>query len=175
MSALVVVCLALAVVAGCGDGDSGDEDAAVTTEARSEVALDEDTGTAEASGIEVLDELPQLQRASTDESIPAIRGSAGLSIEDWLATVNSDVARYWQRVFNEPGYRFPGPSQWIFSRPVRTRCGGRVPADAGPFYCELDQTIFLPVRFFTQEAQRFGDAGVAVIVAHETIIKDQPS
>ena len=44
--------------------------------------------------------------------------------------------------------------------------GAGSPPNAGPFYPELDQTIFLPVRFFTQEARAFGNAGVAVIVAH---------
>jgi uncharacterized protein len=167
LATVLIVLVATLVVfpTGCGgDGDNGNE---VQVQKRTEVSLDEDQGTKEPSGIGVLDELPQLERASADETVPAIRGSAGLTVPQWLSRVNGDVAAYWQSEFNEPDYTFPAPFQQIFDRPVTTRCGGRVPAKAGPFYCELDDTIFLPSRFFTREAQRFGDAAVAVIVAHE--------
>lgn len=161
---------AIALFAGCGDDDedeAGTASAEVELQARTEVAVDEDKGTKDPVGIEVLEELPQLQRASSDDSVPAIRGSAGLTIPEWLDTVNGDVAAYWQQSFNGSEYRYEAPFQEIFDRPVRTRCGGKVPVDAGPFYCELDQTIFLPVPFFAAQAKRFGDAGPAVIVAHE--------
>jgi predicted metalloprotease len=98
--------------------------------------------------------------------VPAIRGSAGLTVEQWMSVVDSDVANYWQRQFNSAGYRYKAPKEVIFDQRVRTGCG-RAPANAGPFYCANDGSIYLPVRFFENQSERFGDAAVAVVIAHE--------
>jgi predicted metalloprotease len=173
--ALAALVLALAVLAGCGDddddggdGDGGtptvqvNETATVSVDPADESATEDPSQDQDA----VFDEMPELRRATGEPSVPAIRGSAGLTVPEWIALVNSDVANYWQVQFNNAGYRYTPATENIFDRRIRTGCG-RAGADAGPFYCGRDDGIYLPVRFFEQMAQRFGDAAVAVVIAHE--------
>jgi uncharacterized protein len=169
--ALSVSVVALALVAGCGDdssSSSGTPD--VTVNGTATVSLDpadsEATKDPADDGVATLDQFAELRRAQGEPTVPAIRGSAGLTVPEWLSTVNADVANYWQKQFNAAGYRYKPPKEAIFDRRIRTGCGP-APANAGPFYCSVDRTIYLPVRFFDEQAERFGDAAVAIVVAHE--------
>ena len=163
---------ALAVFAGCGDDDDSDTggDAGAEVTLNEEIAVDAgeaDAGaTEEPTGPEVLAELTQLVRADQDEGVPAIRGSAGLSVPEWMHSVNGDVTTYWQAQFNGSGYRYELPGEVLFDRSVRTECG-RGRASFGPFYCANDEVIYLPVKFFEMADRRFGDAAVALVIAHE--------
>ena len=123
--------------------------------------------TKDPGGETVLLELQELERADTLASVPAIRGSEGLTVPEWLHTVDGDVASYWQRQFNLADYRYQAPQEVIYDKPVRTRGCGTARNAFGPFFCSVDDTIYLPVRFFTTYSNRFGDAAIAVIVAHE--------
>ena len=171
--ALAALVLALAVLVGCGDDDddggNGDTPTVQVNETAT-VSVDpaDESATQDPSQDEVavFDEMPELRRSTGEPSVPAIRGSAGLTVPEWIALVNSDVANYWQAQFNAAGYRYTPATENIFDRKIRTECG-RAGADAGPFYCSTDDGIYLPVRFFEQMAQRFGDAAVAVVIAHE--------
>ncbi len=171
MRGVAVVLVALAGilgVAGCGDEEADDPGANVEVNERVEVALDDADADATdpPGGAEVLEDFEALQRAEGETTVPAIRGSAGLTVPEWISSVDSDVANYWQRQFNRSDYRFRAPFEVIYERPVRSECG--VARNAfGPFYCSFDRTMYLPVRFFERQSERFGDAAVAVIVAHE--------
>ena len=167
---LVAVLAALTLLAGCGDDDDddGDTGAEVVLNEPAEVEADEADAdaTEEPEGESVLLELEQLERADLEQSVPAIRGSEGLSVPEWIHTVNGDVITYWQRQFNRSGYRYDLPSEVLFDRKVRTECGvGR--ASFGPFYCAFDQTFYLPVPFFEMADREYGDAAVALVIAHE--------
>ena len=52
--------------------------------------------------------------------------------------------------------------------PVRSAspCGQASPR-TGPFFCTLNDGIYLPVAFFDRVAQPFGDAATAIVIAHE--------
>jgi predicted metalloprotease len=162
-----ILALALAVLAGCGD-----EDAPATTP----VALNEpggvdlDEADAEATkvpeGVGVLDEFQELRQAEGSASVPAIRGSAGLAVPDWMHAVDGDVASYWQQQFNNAGYEYSPATENIFDTRAQSACGTASPR-TGPFYCTTDEGIYLPVAFFTRFAGPYGDAGVAVVIAHE--------
>ena len=105
-------------------------------------------------------------RRPDSQSVPAIRGSAGLSVPDWIHTVDGDVASYWQKQFNDAGYRYRPATEHIFDRTAPSACGKASPK-TGPFYCPTDGGIYFPVRFFDDVAAPFGDAATAVVVAHE--------
>lgn len=166
--AILVALVACFAVVGCGDEEADDPGADVQVNERTEVVLDDPRGaiTNVPPGPEALDDFEALQRAEGNASVPAIRGSAGLTIPEWISTVNADVATYWQRQFNRQSYRFRAPSEVIYDEPVQSECG-LARNSFGPFYCTFDRTIYLPVRFFERQSERFGDAAVAVIVAHE--------
>jgi uncharacterized protein len=163
--------LILAVLAGCGDDSSSSSGTPeVTVNETTTVAIDSaDSGATKDpadDGDAALDQFAELRRAQGEPTVPAIRGSAGLTVPEWLSTVDSDVANYWQTQFNRAGYRYRPPKEAIFDQAIRTGCG-KAPKNAGPFYCSTDGTIYLPVGFFDRQAQRFGDAAVAIVVAHE--------
>jgi uncharacterized protein len=171
-STLALAVALLVLLAGCGgdDDDGSGGSAEVQVNETTTIAVDEADAEATqdpaADGVVALDDMPELQRAAGEPTVPAIRGSAGLTVPEWAHTVDVDVANYWQRQFNRAGYRYEPAREAVFDQKIRTGCG-RAGRSAGPFYCTRDDTIYLPVAFFSQMAQRFGDAAVAVVIAHE--------
>jgi len=171
LASVVALALALGVVAGCGDdedSDGGGTEVVLNEPAAVDVdPADEDATEPPPETVDVLDEFTALRQAEGQPSVPAIRGSAGLTVPDWMHVVNGDVASYWQQQFNTAGYRFEPAVELIYDGRVPTECGGTASQRGGPFYCTLDETIFLPVRFFEDTANPFGDAAVAIVIAHE--------
>lgn len=76
----------------------------------------------------------------------------------------------WSRVLPEQtGIRFQPPKLVLFDGYTQSRCG---PAQSamGPFYCPLDQRIYLDTSFFRDMQQRFGGGGdfaYAYVISHE--------
>ena len=170
---LLIAALSLAAAAGCGDdGDetsaSGSTEPAINTAAPTDVdEADADATGEPPQGEATLDEFEELRTADDAADVPAIRGSAGLATEDWIHTVNGDVATYWQQQFNNSGYRYRPAKELIFDNRLRSACGVKASLRTGPFYCTLDQAIYYPVVFFQKVPEKFGDAATAVVVAHE--------
>jgi predicted metalloprotease len=160
--------LALALFAGCGDDGSSSDSTPVNVNGESQVELDtaDDSATKDPTGPEVLGQLQELRQAQGSQSVPAIRGSAGLSVPDWIHTVDGDVASYWQKQFNDAGYRYRPATEHIFDTTAQSACG-EANERTGPFYCPSDGGIYFPVAFFDKYSVPFGDAATAIVVAHE--------
>ena len=77
---------------------------------------------------------------------------------------------YWSETFTASGEAFQQPEVVIFSDGVNTQCGAASSA-VGPFYCPLDQTIYLDLGFYDDLESRFGAEGgpfaEMYVVAHE--------
>ena len=77
---------------------------------------------------------------------------------------------YWSDTFTASGEAFQQPEVVIFSDAVNTQCGAASSA-VGPFYCPLDQTIYLDLGFYDDLQSRFGAEGgpfaEMYVVAHE--------
>ena len=61
------------------------------------------------------------------------------------------------------------PKLVLFSDATRSGCGGAQSA-MGPFYCPLDQTVYIDLSFFQEMQRRFragGDFAYAYVLAHE--------
>jgi uncharacterized protein len=75
---------------------------------------------------------------------------------------------YWEDAY--PGNDFAQPGAEIFSDAVNTACGSATSA-VGPFYCPLDQTIYLDLGFYGELESRFGAEGgpfaEMYVMAHE--------
>ena len=86
-----------------------------------------------------------------------------------LATVLS-LDAYWTDAFAGDGQQWTEPGAVIFTGQVSTECGAATSA-VGPFYCPLDQTIYLDLGFFEQLETRFGAEGgpfaEEYVIAHE--------
>ena len=167
----LVLALALGVLAGCGDddeSDTGGTEPQVNTAVETDVAeADSDATEEPPQGEETLDDFEELATAEDTPDVPAIRGSAGLSTEDWIHTVNGDVATYWQQQFNNAGYEYKPAKELIFDKKLKSACGVKASLRTGPFYCTLDEAIYYPITFFQKVPEQFGDAATAVVVAHE--------
>ncbi|MCA1569705.1 MAG: neutral zinc metallopeptidase [Chloroflexi bacterium] len=86
-----------------------------------------------------------------------------------VGTVNS-LRAYWSEAFAGSDRQFAQPGTVVFDDQVNTECGAATSA-VGPFYCPLDQTIYLDLGFFDQLESQFGAQGgefaEEYIVAHE--------
>ena len=86
-----------------------------------------------------------------------------------VGTVNS-LREYWADAFAADGQEFAEPGTVLFTDQVDTQCGAASSA-VGPFYCPLDQTIYLDLGFFDDLESRFGAQGgefaEEYVVAHE--------
>jgi len=86
-----------------------------------------------------------------------------------VGAVNS-LDEYWSGAFEASGNQYQAPGTVLFSDAVTTACGGASSA-VGPFYCPLDQTIYLDLGFYEQLETQFGAEGgpfaEMYVIAHE--------
>ena len=86
-----------------------------------------------------------------------------------VGAVNS-LDEYWSGAFQASGNQYQTPSTVLFSGGVDTACGSASSA-VGPFYCPLDQTIYIDLGFYELLESRFGAEGgpfaEMYVAAHE--------
>lgn len=75
----------------------------------------------------------------------------------------------WGDLFKQMGGQYIAPKLVLFSGSTSTSCGKGLAA-MGPFYCPLDQSVYLDLRFFEQMERSMragGDFARAYVIAHE--------
>ncbi len=76
----------------------------------------------------------------------------------------------WNTVLpQQANQQYRAPKLVLFSDATRSGCGGAQSA-MGPFYCPLDQTVYIDLTFFEEMQRRFragGDFAYAYVLAHE--------
>jgi predicted metalloprotease len=86
-----------------------------------------------------------------------------------VGTVNS-LHAYWTDAFAASGNQYAQPGTTLFTDAVDTACGAASSA-VGPFYCPVDQTIYIDLGFFDDLEARFGAEGgpfaEEYVLAHE--------
>jgi len=86
-----------------------------------------------------------------------------------VGTVNS-LQEYWPDAFAEAGRQYTPATTVLFSDAVSTACGSATSA-VGPFYCPLDQKVYIDLGFYGELEQRFGAQGgpfaEMYVLAHE--------
>jgi len=130
-------------------------------------------------------QLPHSERAPVDRrqvNIPGLPGSerdtgqqagGGGSAEDQMKTfvsrVLADTEDVWSKVFAGFGQKYTDPPLVLFSGYTRTACGAGQSA-MGPFYCPIDQKVYIDLAFYEQMKRQFnagGDFAQAYVIAHE--------
>jgi predicted metalloprotease len=88
----------------------------------------------------------------------------------FAAAILGNTEDVWKAVLPQQANRqYQPPKLVLFSDATRSGCGGAQSA-MGPFYCPLDQTIYIDLSFFQEMQRRFragGDFAYAYVLAHE--------
>ena len=87
----------------------------------------------------------------------------------FVRVVLADTEDVWTEQFAEDGDQYTEPTLVLFTDRVQSACG-MAGAATGPFYCPLDQKLYLDLEFFAEMDRRFGapgDFARAYVVAHE--------
>lgn len=83
--------------------------------------------------------------------------------------VNS-IQAFWTEEFSRQGSQYPEADTVLFTGATQSGCGSASSA-VGPFYCPLDQMVYLDLSFFEELQARFGAEGgpfaEAYVLAHE--------
>ena len=87
----------------------------------------------------------------------------------FVSFVLDDVQEVWAKTLPNYGTRFQPARLVLFRNATNSGCGGAQSA-MGPFYCPLDERVYLDLGFFDELQQRFGATGDfarAYVLAHE--------
>jgi len=87
----------------------------------------------------------------------------------FMSFILDDVQQTWTTLLPKLGEQYKDARMAVFRDGVSTGCGD-APAAVGPFYCPVDQRVYLDLSFFDELDQRFGapgDFAQAYVVAHE--------
>jgi len=83
--------------------------------------------------------------------------------------VQGDAQDFWTQQFQAAAKPYQRAKVVLFRDQVQSGCG-LASSETGPFYCPLDQRVYLDLGFFDELNQRFkapGDFAQAYVVAHE--------
>lgn len=109
--------------------------------------------------------------ATTSTQAPP--SQAELQVEEpqvrFVSFVLDDVQSYWASAFGGSGLEYPDAQLVLYRDAVQSACGV-APAAAGPFYCPVDQKVYLDLSFYDALRSRYGapgDFAQAYVIAHE--------
>ena len=93
----------------------------------------------------------------------------------FVSTVLGSTEDVWTDIFASAGKTYKPPTLVMFSGATQSACGF-AQAAMGPFYCPIDQKVYLDTSFFRDLEQRFGACDIgsktcqfsqAYVIAHE--------
>jgi len=87
----------------------------------------------------------------------------------FVKVVLADTEDVWGKLFSAMGKTYQEPVLVLFNRYTESGCGNASSA-TGPFYCPLDEKVYIDLSFYDELKNRFnapGDFAMAYVVAHE--------
>jgi predicted metalloprotease len=102
---------------------------------------------------------------ATSENPPATNDTG----RDFVSAILGSTEETWGSLFSASGQRYQEPSLVLFSGMTQSGCGTGQAA-MGPFYCPLDQTVYIDLSFYNDLTNRLGapgDFAQAYVIAHE--------
>lgn len=90
-------------------------------------------------------------------------------LADMVSVVLADTEDTWNQIFQEMGSDYREPTLVLFNGAVESGCG-YAQAAMGPFYCPLDEKVYIDLSFYNDLKYRHGapgDFAQAYVVAHE--------
>ena len=113
----------------------------------------------------ILQQAPQNQPAVQQQEFSAEEEQ----LKDFVSVVLADTEDVWTELFRKAGREYRKPTLVLFSGQVESGCG-YASAASGPFYCPLDQKLYIDLSFYNMLRDRFGapgDFAQAYVIAHE--------
>jgi uncharacterized protein len=108
--------------------------------------------------------VPQQQQEMTTEQKAADDREA-----TFVKVVLADTEDVWTKIFGDMGKTYTEPTLVLFRNSTTSGCG-HASAATGPFYCPVDQDVYIDLSFAQQLKNQFGATGdfaMAYVVAHE--------
>jgi predicted metalloprotease len=87
----------------------------------------------------------------------------------FVSKVLAETEDTWKDIFKSVGRTYQDPTLVLFTGMTPTACGMGQQA-MGPFYCPLDQKVYVDLSFYNDLQRRFGASGEfaqAYVIAHE--------
>jgi uncharacterized protein len=125
-------------------------------------------------GAEMMSRDDQTQQQS-DAGSTTSTGPPSDEMGQFVAAVLGSTEAQWTDIFAQAGKTYTPPTLVMFSGATRSGCGS-AQAAMGPFYCPLDQKVYLDTTFFQDLERRFRACDVgsktcqfsqAYVIAHE--------
>ncbi len=88
---------------------------------------------------------------------------------DFVVDVLNDAQNTWQKTFAQNNQNYSPAKLVLFRNSTQSACGIGQSA-MGPFYCPLDQKVYIDLAFYDELSKRFGakgDFAQAYVLAHE--------
>ncbi|HEY8126763.1 MAG TPA: neutral zinc metallopeptidase [Methylocystis sp.] len=121
-------------------------------------------------GAQMINNMRQEREAPAPRQEAARQSAPTDQLGRFVAKVMGSNEQVWSQVLPEQkGVRFQPPRLVLFNGYTQSRCGTAQSA-MGPFYCPLDQRIYLDTSFFRDMQRRFGGGGdfaYAYVISHE--------
>ena len=110
---------------------------------------------------------PEVQMQESPE--PYQESPQETQLRELTAVVLADTEETWGAILPKYGIQYVEPTLVLFSGAVQSGCGTAESA-MGPFYCPLDQKLYIDMSFYDDLSRRFGapgDFAQAYVIAHE--------
>ncbi len=111
---------------------------------------------------------PQAPASGKGDSVPKGPDPEAEEV-DFVSFVLDDAQGFWEQQFQAAGRPYQRAKLVLFRDAVSSGCG-QASSATGPFYCPLDQQVYLDLGFFDELNRRFkapGDFAQAYVIAHE--------
>jgi predicted metalloprotease len=121
------------------------------------------------------DTLSQNQPQQTDVNVNKAPGAPSDESAQFVSAVLGSTEAVWTDIFAQAGQTYKPPTLVMFSGSTPSGCGYAQSA-MGPFYCPLDQKVYLDTSFFDDLQRRFRACDIgsktcqfseAYVIAHE--------
>jgi predicted metalloprotease len=106
---------------------------------------------------------PQQQEMTVEQKAAEDKQAA------FVKVVLADTEDVWSKIFSEMGRTYTDPTLVLFRNATTSACGN-ASAATGPFYCPVDDDLYIDLSFAQQLKEQFGATGdfaMAYVVAHE--------
>ena len=121
------------------------------------------------TGINPMTPLGMEQQLAPTQSVPAHAPPANDPSARFVAKVLASTEDVWTQIFKEHGKTYQDPKLVLYSGSTPTACG-HGQAAMGPFYCPMDQKVYIDLGFYRELRDRFhapGEFAQAYVIAHE--------